>query len=53
MKEDEKSDAIKLAEGVLDRPSGDPDDDMAVLSRQFLRALERLGEYHPQVCVDT
>lgn len=43
----EKDDAIKLAERVLDRRSADPDDDLAVLARQFLRALERLGEYRP------
>jgi hypothetical protein len=43
----EKDEAILLANKVLDRPSGDPDDDLAVLARQFLRALERLGEYQP------
>jgi hypothetical protein len=43
----EKDEAILLANKVLDRPYGDPDDDLAVLARQFLRALERLGEYTP------
>jgi len=38
----EYEDAIRLANHILDRPSGDPDDDLAVLSRQFLRALERV-----------
>lgn len=32
--------AVRLANKVLERPSGDPDDDLAVLSRQFLRAIE-------------
>jgi len=39
-KENEKEFAIRLANKILDRPSGDPDDDLATLSRQFLRALE-------------
>jgi hypothetical protein len=43
----EKDEAIALAERVLDRPYADPDDDLAVLARQLLRALERLGEYQP------
>ena len=37
----ERQRAIELANKILDRPSGDPDDDLAVLSRQLLRALER------------
>ena len=37
----ELDEAVALANKVLDRPSGDPDDDLAVLARQFLRALER------------
>ena len=41
----EKELAVILANKVLDRPFGDPDDDLAVLARQFLRALERLGEF--------
>lgn len=36
----ERADAIKLAERVLDRPNADPDDDLAVLARQFLKAIE-------------
>jgi hypothetical protein len=44
---DEKADAIRLAERILDRVNADPDDDLAMLSRQLLRALERLGEYKP------
>jgi hypothetical protein len=43
----EKEEAIVLANKILDRPYGDPDDDLAVLARQLLRALERLGEYIP------
>ena len=33
---------VKLANRILDRPSGDPDDDQAVLARQFLRALDEI-----------
>lgn len=33
--------AMKLANIVLDRVNGDPDDDLAVLARQFLRSAER------------
>jgi hypothetical protein len=33
--------AVKLAHAVLDRHFGDPDDDLAVLARQFLRSVER------------
>ena len=41
----ERSDALKLAERILDRPHADHDDVLAILSRQLLRkqeALERL-----------
>jgi hypothetical protein len=41
----EKEYAIELANHALDNL--DPDEDMAVLARQLLRALERLGEYEP------
>ena len=41
---EEKQRAIVIANAVLDRPNADPDDDLAVLARQFLRALERLGD---------
>lgn len=37
----EKGHALILADKVLDRPSADPDDDLAVLARQFLRMRER------------
>lgn len=43
----EKDEAIKVANRILDRIGADPDDELAVLARQFLRALERLGEYQP------
>lgn len=39
----ERSDAIKLANIILDRPNADPDDDLAILSRQFLRANDRIA----------
>lgn len=41
----EYDEAVLLANRVLDRPNADPDDDLAMLSRQFLRqaeAVERL-----------
>lgn len=37
----EKKQAIELANRVLDRVSADPDDDLAVLARQLIRAAER------------
>jgi hypothetical protein len=40
MTESEKDYAIRLANRILEIPYGDQDDDLAVLSRQFLRALE-------------
>jgi len=39
----ELSYAILLADKVLDRVSADPDDDLAVLARQFIRAQEQLA----------
>jgi hypothetical protein len=46
----ERDEAIVLANAILDRPNADPDDDLAVLARQLLRALERLGAYdQPEV----
>lgn len=39
--------AIVVANRVLDRPNGDPDDDLAVLARQFLRACERARDIPP------
>ena len=36
----ELDDAIRLANTVLDQPSRDPDDDLSMLARQFLRARE-------------
>lgn len=44
---DKHSNVVVLANRILDRPNGDPDDDLAVLSRSFLReceANERLEE---------
>lgn len=40
MKEYEQ--AIQLAEKVLDTPYRDPDDDLSMMSRQFLRSIERV-----------
>jgi len=41
----EKEEAIRTANRILNRIGGNPDDELTVLARQFLRALERLGEY--------
>jgi hypothetical protein len=38
----EREQAKQIASKVLDRVNGDPDDDLAVLSRQFNRSEERL-----------
>lgn len=40
---DESKETRKLAHKILDRPNGDPDDDLAMLSRQLLRADERIS----------
>ncbi len=36
----EREYALKLADKILERPNADPDDDLAVLSRQLMRAQE-------------
>jgi hypothetical protein len=38
----ERGRALILAAAVLDRPNADPDDDMAVLARQLIRAQEEI-----------
>lgn len=43
---DETANATILANKVLDRVNGDPDDDLAVLARQFLRAQCRWRCFH-------
>lgn len=47
----ERDATIILANKVLDRHWGDPDDDLAMLSRQFLRALEEIGRLHSDIVV--
>ncbi len=42
----ERVDAIHLAQHILNRYSADPDDDLALLSRQFLRSLEASERLH-------
>lgn len=37
----ETEQAVILANKILDRVHADPDDDMAVMARQLLRAMER------------
>ena len=38
----EYEETLILAHRILDRSSADPDDELAMLSRQFLRAVERV-----------
>lgn len=40
----ERDDALVLANKILERPHGDPDDDLAVLARQLLRAREQVAQ---------
>jgi hypothetical protein len=42
---DERVDAIRLANKLLDEPNADPDDDLRMLSRQFLRRNERVESF--------
>lgn len=42
----ERESAIALAHYILDRTNADPDDDYAVLARQFLRECERRQAEH-------
>jgi hypothetical protein len=51
-KSDEKLQAVEIANRFLDEPYADPDSDQCIVARQFLRALERLGEYTPSVDED-
>jgi hypothetical protein len=44
----ERDDAIALANKVLDTPNRDPDDDLSMMSRQFLRAIEALAKLRPE-----
>ena len=37
----EYEETVQMANRILERPYADPDDDLAMLSRQFLRAVER------------
>jgi len=46
----ERLKAIILANRLLEQPSRDPDDDLSVLSRQFLRERERL--HHVLVAIE-
>ncbi len=39
---DEREQARAIANRILDRINADPDDDLAILARQFLRAEEKL-----------
>ena len=36
----ERDNALKMANAVLDRPYADPDDDLAIIARQFIRCNE-------------
>jgi hypothetical protein len=45
----ETQDAIRLANTVLDTPNRDPDDDLSMMSRQFLRSQENLHHWREEV----
>lgn len=45
----ERDDAKQLANAILDRHSADPDDDLAVLARNFLRSEERVDKLHGEL----
>jgi len=42
----EMEDPVALAERVLDRPFADPDDELAILARQFTRHREYAQQWH-------
>ena len=45
----ELTDPVALANRILDRPYEDPDSDIAILARQFLRAREIIDRYRQDV----
>jgi hypothetical protein len=40
----ETDEAVIIANKILDRVNADPDDDLAILARQFLRAREQIAK---------
>jgi len=40
----EREETIRLANKLMDEPNCDPDDDLRMLSRQFLRCIEKLQD---------
>lgn len=45
----EFEDTVRLANAVLDNPHEDPDSDKSMLSRQFLRVVEREAELRKKI----
>jgi hypothetical protein len=45
----ESEEAKILADRVLDRPYADPDDDLAILARQYLRAADTIERITDEV----
>jgi hypothetical protein len=45
----EKTDAIALANRLMEEPNMDPDDDLRVLSRQLLRSTETIAAMHKKL----
>lgn len=45
----EEEEAIALANRTLDRPNADPDDDLALMARQFMRAVEARDIYRAAI----
>ena len=48
----EKSIAVKLAERVLNEPNADPDADILILARQFLRSRETIERLEKELVYD-
>ncbi len=46
----EYDETVQLANRILERPYADPDDDWAMLSRQFLRQVEAVTAWQNVTC---
>jgi len=45
----EFDETVKLAKKLMEEPYADPDDDLRMLSRQFLRALEKVSRLETEL----
>lgn len=48
---DERFQVIELANRLLDEPNCDPDDDLRMLSRQFMRGHERTARLQKYIAI--